>query len=136
MSAILLDTHAAIWSAQGTLPPKVMRVIDAAASRRELLISPISAWEIALLVKKGRLALALSTDNFVRALFGSPGVVTAALTPHAAAAAAALPGAFHADPADRMLVATAETYAAALLTRDERILAYAKSTKFIATIAC
>lgn len=36
----------------------------------------------------------------------------------------ALPGAFHADPAGRMIVATARRLAAPLVTRDEKILAY------------
>src|SRR5215469_4464665 len=118
MMPILLDTHAAIWATTGKLTRRAMAAVDAAAQRRELLLSPISAWEIGTLVQKGRLSLLVTVDNYVRALFARPGLLTATLTPTIAAAATTLPGNFHGDPADRILVATAAAYAARLMTRD------------------
>ncbi len=89
-----------------------------------------------MLVDKGRLSLAPSVQEYVRALFGHPGVVTATLTPTIAAAAASLPGSFHSDPADRILVATAAAYGAQFFTRDKRIREYAKATRHIRCVVC
>ncbi|HEY9084807.1 MAG TPA: type II toxin-antitoxin system VapC family toxin [Candidatus Tyrphobacter sp.] len=136
MNPILLDTHAALWSAEGKVAPSVARTIDAAAERGGLLISPITAWEIGMLVQKKRLSLASTVQDFVRALFERSGILTAVLTPSIAAAAAALPGSFHADPADRILVATAAAYGARLMTRDRRILAFASASRHIRCLTC
>lgn len=92
MNPILLDTHAAIWGADGRLTAAVTKVVDAAAERGELLISPVSAWEIGLLVRKGRLTLAMGLQDYVRALFTRRGVVTATLTPQIAVTAVTLSG--------------------------------------------
>ncbi|HEX3456675.1 MAG TPA: type II toxin-antitoxin system VapC family toxin [Candidatus Baltobacteraceae bacterium] len=136
MNPILLDTHAALWSASGTISASAARLIDAAAERGDLLLSPITAWEIAMLVEKRRLLLAPTVQEYIRALFGQPGVATATLTPAIAAGAAALPGKFHADPADRILVATAAAYGARFVTRDKRIREYAKATNYLRCIGC
>lgn len=112
------------------------RLIDAAAERGELLLSPISAWEIGMLVVKKRLVLSQSVHDYVRALFGRPGVVTAALSPAIATEAATLSAGFHGDPAERIIVATASAYGAQLITRDNAIHAYAKAKKLIRCISC
>lgn len=78
----------------------------------------------------------IPTDEYVRALFGAPGVTTAALTGEIMFASTALPGSFRADPADRIFVETAARYDACLLTRDARILAFAKETGYLRCIAC
>jgi len=136
MSPILLDTHAAVWAADGSLKGEAAALVEGAAERDELLLSPITAWEIGLLVKKKRLSLSSTVEDYVRALFGQPGVVLAALTPTIAVAATALPESLRADPADRILIATAAAYGARFVTRDREIRAYAKSTAHIRCIAC
>lgn len=136
MNPILIDTHVAVWNAQGLLARPAANVLEAAAARGELLLSPISAWEIGTLVHKGRISLSVDVREFVRALFGYPGVVTAALTPLIAVSANSMPGTFHADPADRLLVATAAEYGAQFVTGDRQIHDYAKATKYIRCIAC
>ncbi len=136
MNPILLDTHAAVWAADGVLKEEVAALIESAAERDELLLSPITAWEIGLLVKKRRLALSSTIEDYVRALFGQPGVVLATLTPLIAVAATALPESLRADPADRILIATAAAYGARFVTRDREIRAYAKSTGNLRCIAC
>ncbi len=136
MSPILLDTHAAVWAANGSLAAPARKLIDAAAEREELLLSPITAWEIAMLVKKGRLTLTATAVEYVQTLFSTAGTITAALTPAIAVTAASLPGNFHRDPADRMLVATAATYGARFVTRDKRIHEYAKETRYLRCILC
>lgn len=136
MNPILLDTHAAVWAAGGRLKRDVTKIVDAAAERGELLLSPITAWEIGLLVRKGRLSLALTVEDYVRGLFGLSGVVLAALTPAIAVAATALPEEVRADPADRILIATAAAYGARLVTRDRNIQEYARATRYIRCVAC
>src|SRR5579863_10061710 len=136
MSPILLDTHAAVWAADGLLKGEVAALVESAAEREELLLSPITAWEIGLLVRKKRLSLSSTVEDYVRALFGQRGVVLAGLTPLIAVAATALPQSLLADPADRILIATAAAYGARFVTRDREIRAYAKSTAHIRCIAC
>ena len=136
MNPILLDTHAAIWIASGVMAPAIAKLADEAARRDELLLSPISAWEIGMLVRKGRLPLAPTVGDYIRALFGQPGIVTATLTPAIALAASALPATLQGDPADRIIVATAQAYGARLMTRDRAILAYAKASKNLRCVPC
>jgi PIN domain nuclease of toxin-antitoxin system len=56
------------------------------------------------------------------------------LTPSIAAGSSRLPGDFHGDPADRIIVATARTVGGALVTRDERIREYA-AAGYLKTVA-
>ena len=79
-----------------------------------------------MLVVRGRLKLSVPADAYVRELFALPGVVTAPLSPAIAAAAALFDRALHADPADRILAATAIAYGASLMTRDRRLHAFAR----------
>ncbi len=136
MSLILFDTHAALWFAAGKMSPRVALTLDAAATRDELLLSPISAWEIGLLVKRGRLRLAVPWRDFVRSIFTQRGVLTAALTPDIAAESTELSSEAGDDPADRIIIATAAAYRARLLTRDARIQEFAKKSGLIDCIAC
>lgn len=136
MNPILLDTHAAIWGVEDKLLAAAARAVADAASRSELLISPISAWEIGMLVGKGRLELQVPLDEYVRTLFAQQGVVTATLTPAIAAAATHLPGTLHSDPADRILIATAAEFGAQLVTRDRALHDYARRTRHIRCLPC
>jgi PIN domain nuclease of toxin-antitoxin system len=136
MNPILLDTHAAVWSALGELNGAVAKAVDEAAVRNELLLSPITAWEIGILVRKGRFELSMALHDYIRTLYANSGATTATITPHIAAESTALPGSFHNDPADRILIATAAAHGAQLVTRDRAILDYAKATKHIRCIVC
>jgi PIN domain nuclease of toxin-antitoxin system len=136
MNPILLDTHAALWAFDGKLKREPARLVESAASRGELMVSPITAWEIGLLVHKRRLTLALTVEDFVRVLFSLPGVVLAALTPSIAVAATALPEDASADPADRILIATAAAYGARFVTRNREIHAFAKATSYLRCVPC
>jgi PIN domain nuclease of toxin-antitoxin system len=89
-----------------------------------------------MLTRRGRLAPAAAIEEYVRVLFSQPGVVVAALTPSIALAAATLPDKSIADPADRILIATAMAYGAQLVTRDRKIRGYAKTVANLRCIAC
>ena len=89
-----------------------------------------------MLVAKGRLQLASGVQDYVRMLFAQKGLIIAALTPAIAGSAAALQGPMHGDPADRILIASAVATGARLMTHDQRIHEFAKSTKHLRCIDC
>lgn len=126
--SLLLDTHAAIWLDAGLPLVASTRVeIENAAADAAVFLSPITAWETALLVSKGRVRLPWSPREWFDQLLGRPGMRLAALEPAAAVDAATLPGLIHGDPADRFLIATARHFDLTLVTRDKLILAYAET---------
>jgi PIN domain nuclease of toxin-antitoxin system len=133
---LLLDTNAAIYLAHG-LPIReaAVEAIELAAAEGGLFISPVSAWEVGLLVRKRRLDLTLAPLDWFGCLLRRSGARLAPLSPAAAIASSFLPGPFHADPADRLLIATARELDLALVTRDARILAYAEAGQMRA-MAC
>jgi PIN domain nuclease of toxin-antitoxin system len=127
-SALLLDTHVWIWTLDGRLgemSPRAVEEVRAASGRGGLLVSTISAWEVAMLEAKGRIRFCMDAGEWVRRGLAAPGVRLAELTPEVAVESARLPGDIHGDPADRMIVATARRLGATLATRDGRILDYA-----------
>lgn len=79
-----------------------------------------------MLEAKGRIVLPLDSVGWVRQALRAPGVSLADLTPEIALESSRLPGEFHGDPADRILVATARNLQAALVTSDQPILRYAQ----------
>jgi PIN domain nuclease of toxin-antitoxin system len=124
---IVLDTHALIWWVTGDsqLSARARAAIDGAVDAgQRVLVSAISAWEIAMLVERGRIALAMDLDEWLAAVESLDGVSIVPLTPHVAVQSATLPGEFHKDPADRMIVALARERNALLVTADHRIQRY------------
>jgi PIN domain nuclease of toxin-antitoxin system len=133
---ILLDTCALIWSVnKNRLAPPALRAISRATAAGSLFLSPVSAWEIGVLASRGRLSLQVSAEAYVAQVFARPGVQVAALTPEIAARASYLPGVFHGDPADCMLIATALVMGLQLTTRDRRILDYG-AAGLVSVLAC
>ena len=121
---IVLDTHAWLWwlSDPGQIPSSTRSRIDTAMDDGGLAVSAISAWEVAMLVARGRLELTTPVDALVTACEQMPGFSLLPLTARMAASAAslALP---HRDPADRFITATALAANATLVTKDERLRA-------------
>jgi PIN domain nuclease of toxin-antitoxin system len=126
---LLLDTHCWIWLQDGLrdrFTREARRAIDEAIVKQQLLVSVISAWEVALLQSKGRIELSIDCEAWVNLALSTPGLSIAPLTPAIAVRSTRLPGDFHVDPADRILVATAIVEGACLLTKDRRILEYGR----------
>lgn len=134
-SHILLDTHAWIWFINGdkTLPPKIRNKITEAITHHTAFIAAISVWELGLLETKGRLRLNFPCIEWVEHALTRSGINIASLSPAIAIESANLPGIFHDDPADRMIVATARVEGLTLLTRDQRILDYSQQ-KYVTTL--
>jgi len=89
-----------------------------------LRVSAISCWEVAKLVEYNRLTLPRPVGDWLRQALAYPGTRLLELTPEIAVESTQLPGAFHHDPADQIIVATARIYNCALLTSDTKILSY------------
>lgn len=123
---ILLDTHALVWwvSADARLSVTAKAAIEAALLKRAVLLSAISAWEVAQLVAREKLVLSLSVSTWLDAVSAIDGVHWVPIDRRIAAESVSLPGQFHKDPADRFLVATARILGATLVTCDEKIRAY------------
>ncbi len=116
---LLLDTHVWIWSlsAPEKLTPKVRRALEKPG--QELWLSPVSAWEVALLVEKGRMKIEGHLEAWL------PKAVARfqeAPVSHDIAAAFADIRLPHGDPADRLLLATARVLHLTLVTADERLI--------------
>lgn len=123
---IVLDTHALVWWAgsDSRLSRKASTAIRAALKNGEVGLPMISVWEIGMLIAKGRLALNMSADDWMSAVQSIPNVQLLPLTTGIALDSTRLPGSFHGDPADRMIVATARAANAPLVTADRKIRAY------------
>ena len=126
---LLLDTHVWIWLVDGArrkLSTSTVEALRQAGRESRVWVSAISVWEVATLEAKGRVSLSMDCRAWVEAGLKAPGVRFAELTPSIAIESTRLPGAFHGDPADRILVATARELKATLVTRDTLILRYAR----------
>ena len=128
---LLLDTHYWIWFQFGIseqVPQRLRLAIQQASGAGALLLSVISVWELGLLEAKGRIELSSSCDDWVRDALATPGLALVPLTPEIAIDSTRLAESFHGDPADRIIMATARRMRARLLTRDQKMLEYARRT--------
>lgn len=128
---LLLDTHVWVWLSLGTpgvIKPALLKRLAAADRNHPLHVSILSVWEVAQLAAKARLHLSMPTKTWVERALGHPALRLVALDrPAIAVESNELPGTFHADPADRLLVATARIGGYTLVTRDRKILDYGKA---------
>ena len=124
---IALDTHALPqWkSGDGKLSTKAKRAITKHQDiDRSILVSSISAWEIGMLVNRGRLTLNMDVDSWLAEVDKIPAVAFVPVDNSVSVKSTCLPGEFHKDPADRIIVALARHSSYPLITADEKILAY------------
>ena len=146
---IVLDTHAVLWWGNGDpqLSPNALAAIEQEMRRDSgvILISAITAWEIALLLEKGRTTLSMGVDDWLEVgvdvshsstslglsgygqslpLEEIEGVRIVPVDKATLVESTRLPGDFHKDPADRMIVALARHFNATLITADEKINDY------------
>ena len=131
---LLLDTHVLVrlTDGSGKLGAQAREAIRGAYREDRAFISAITPWEIALLVSKGRLTLDKDVLVWVRSALGVPGLQLAQLSPEIAVASTRLPWEMHADPADRILVATARHLGATFVTADRALLEMAGKGHFAA----
>lgn len=123
---IVLDTHTLVWWVTGdaTLSKKAKTTINHELAGGDILVSTISAWEIAMLVEREKLQLTMEVESWLATVAQIEAVRFVPVDVEIATKSVNLPGEFHKDPADRMIVATARKFAVPLITKDEKIRAY------------
>jgi len=122
---IILDTHEWIWwvQADNRLPEKHAEVIKK-YEPFGLGVSAISLWEVAKAVEHGKLSFPIPVKEWLEKALVYPGIQLLNLTPQIAAESTELPGNFHKDPADQIIVATARIYNVPIVTMDDKIRNY------------
>jgi PIN domain nuclease of toxin-antitoxin system len=125
---LLLDTCAVIWIAlDAGLGREAEQAVTASAlAKVDVLVSPITAWELGLLASKGKLPASQHPADLFGEFLARPGIGLERLTPSILIDSSFLPGDFHGDPADRIVVATARALDLVVVTRDRPILEYAR----------
>ena len=123
---IVIDTHTWIWfiSKPEVLSKQATKAVSAAVKEKSVLISSISAWEVALLVIKKRLTLSLDVTDWIAKSENLPFIQFIAVSNSIAIKSVNLPQPLHPDPADRIIIATALSAGAPLVTKDEKLLNY------------
>jgi PIN domain nuclease of toxin-antitoxin system len=127
---IVLDTHIWIWWTDGSLSlsPTARNTLEQAVKDQTPLLVPAwSCWEFAMLVEKGRLILSpgVTPIDWLGRALSQPMIELSPVTPEIAVDSVSLPGDFHGDPADRIVVATARIRQARFATEDGKIRAWA-----------
>ena len=127
-ASLLLDTCAVIWVAEDQAISKTaaLALDQAYAADQFVYVSPITAWEVGLLVARGRLTMIVTPQLWFARLLDVSNVRLADMSPDLLISSSFLPGAPPRDPADRIIAATAREYGYTLMTRDRLLLNYAE----------
>jgi PIN domain nuclease of toxin-antitoxin system len=123
---IIIDTHVWLWLLHepSQLSNSAQEQIEIEEPNNGILVSAISVWEIAVKSSVGKLVLPLPIDDWYALAKSHSGIVIEPLSPEDAISSTQLPGEFHKDPADRIIVAMARRYNVPLITCDNNILKY------------
>ena len=123
---IFLDTHVWIWfvSNPELLSEKASKAIETSIEENAVLISSISAWEVALLVARKRLEFTLDVADWVAKSGILPFIQFVPIDNDIAIKSVRLPEPIHDDPADRIIIASAMSCGAPLVTKDASIQEY------------
>ena len=142
MSAVLLDTHTLVWlMSNAPLSAEAFLAIAEAQEAGQLLVSPISAWEVGVAIRKPSKRPDIGGGDaaaWFEAALKIPGARLVNLTRRIAVEAALIPAVFnHADPGDCFLIATARVRKVAIVTRDRKIIELARQRPaYLKAIAC
>ena len=125
---LVLDTHVWIWLISGDklIKPTFVKSLEEIKKKSKIFISPISIWEVGVLVEKKRIKLGMDRLEWVEQALEITGFEVCPITPKIAIQSTRLPGEVHGDPADRILITTAHETNAVLVTCDKKILDYGK----------
>jgi PIN domain nuclease of toxin-antitoxin system len=123
---IVLDTHAWLWwlSSPELLSAAARKAVDHAMADDGIAVSSISAWEVAVLVKKGRLELTMPAEDWIARSEALPFLKFVPVDNRIALRSISLPGHLNDDPADRIIVATTLSLGGTLVTKDDKIRKY------------
>lgn len=123
---IVLDTQAWLWWLHdpSKMSAKIRQTLAVAEREGGMTVSVISVWEVATKCALGKMVLPLPIDEWFALAKTYRGINIEPVTADDAVASACLPGEFHKDPADRIIVALARRLKASLVTSDSLIRAY------------
>ena len=134
---LLLDTCATIWlSNDDPVSDETLQALRRSRAAGETVyVSPMTAWEIGLLVARGRMNLLMPPERWFERLLRAPGLRLAEMSIGVLIASSFLPGSPPRDPVDRILAATAREHGYCLVTRDRPLLSYGEQGH-IQTLPC
>lgn len=134
---LLLDTCAVIFISSGQPVEDAVRTALRQVQEKgdSIYVSPITAWEIGLLMSRRKLMSPLPPERWFQRLIEAPGLRLADMSPEILIASSFLPGDPPRDPADRILLSTARALGYRLVTRDRSLLKYAAGGHALA-LAC
>jgi len=122
---VVMDTHIWWWAiSEPAQLSRRARSLLAKTPPEQRVIASISIWEFAMMVTRGRIQLTISPDEWLDYAISKTGITILNLDSRTALESCNLPGKFHKDPADRIIVATARIHQAKLITRDQKIIDY------------
>jgi PIN domain nuclease of toxin-antitoxin system len=133
----LLDTCAIIWAANNmVLSVAAGEAINGVGqNERRLFVSAASAWEIGMLISRGKISTTEHALAWFKSFVGASGAEVSDATADVMIAATYLPAPLHKDPMDRIIIATAREHDLTIITRDRAILAYGVAGH-VKTLAC
>lgn len=133
---LLLDTCAALWIVADEISEATAEaLVEARDSGMPTYVSPITAWEIGLMARKGRFKSTYTPQRWFERLMSTANTELAEMTPKVLLESSLLPGNLHGDPADRIIAATAREYGLTVMTRDRSLLAYAEEG-YLSAVEC
>lgn len=120
---ILIDTNILVWltSSPEKLTPNAKKYVNQARKSKEIFVSSISIWEIALLIKKKRLSFKIGFDSWLSKVKQLSYLKFMDIDVEIAVKSVQLNWS-NQDPADRIIVATAQNLGTKVITSDRKIL--------------
>lgn len=134
---ILLDTCAAIWITDDARISEEARACldESFDSGQPVMVSPVTAWELGMLVARGRYSIGMTVQSWFDHVAENAGTALADLSPAILIESSFLPGKPPRDPFDRVFIATARMFGYRIMTRDRKILDYG-AQGHVQVIAC
>ena len=122
---IILDTHIWVWylTQNEKIKPETVKKINKLKAAEKVFISSISIWEVCKLIEKNRIQFSIPLSEWLSIALSS-NIYTVELSSNIFCESCMLPGEFHGDPADQMIVATSRIMEYDLITYDKKILNY------------
>ncbi len=127
---LLLDTHIWIWYLEANssqMSRQLTSLLERTGTDNRLLVSDISYWEVAVKAAKGKLTLSVDVAVWLARASAAPGIRFHPIDRDVLLLSTRLAGTAHNDPADRMLLATAQLNNVPLVTADKLLIDYAKA---------
>ena len=118
---VMLDTHTWLFWINDSIELLGKEALKLIKKETVLGVSIISCWEVGMLVNKHRITLNTDIQDWIDLALTYPKIELVDLSPQIAVLSTRLPGDFHGDPADRMIVASALKNNCSVITKDKQI---------------